>query len=76
MSAWGEDAHYYSVPCGYIGKKVILLYTSREVCIYYGYELIASPYPQQGPLPVHDPGRAPGFTPSLYHGMEPGQIYT
>ena len=28
----GEDAHYYSVPCGYIGKKVILLYTSREVC--------------------------------------------
>ncbi len=38
----GEDAHYYSVPCGYIGKKVILLYTSREVCIYYGYELIAS----------------------------------
>ena len=35
----GEDAHYYSVPCGYMGKKVILLYTSREVCIYYGYEL-------------------------------------
>ncbi|WP_374693210.1 hypothetical protein [Bacteroides fragilis] len=21
----GEDAHYYSVPCRYIGKKVILL---------------------------------------------------
>lgn len=42
MSAWGEDAHYYSVPCRYIGKKVILLYTSREVCIYYDYELIAS----------------------------------
>lgn len=37
----GEDAHYYSVPCRYIGKKVILLYT-REVYIYYGYELIAS----------------------------------
>lgn len=38
----GEDAHYYSVPCGHIGKKIILLYTSHEVCIYYGYELIAS----------------------------------
>ena len=32
---------YYSVPCGYIGKKGILLYTSREVCIYDGYELSA-----------------------------------
>ena len=38
----GEDAYYYSVPCRYIGKKVILLYSSREVCIYCGYELIAS----------------------------------
>jgi transposase len=38
----GEDAHYYSVPCRYIGKKVILSYTSRQVCIYYGYELIAT----------------------------------
>ena len=62
------------MPCRYIGKKVILSYTSRQVCIYYGYEPDCHPYPQQGPLPVHDPGRASGFTPSLYHGMEPDKF--
>lgn len=36
-----EDAHYYSVPCKHIGKKVKLLYTSRKVEIYYRYEKIA-----------------------------------
>jgi len=33
-----EDAHYYSIPCKYIGKKVKLLYTSAVVEIYYRYE--------------------------------------
>lgn len=37
----GEDAHYYSVPCKYIGKKVKMLYTSQTVEIYYRYEKIA-----------------------------------
>lgn len=36
-----EDAHYYSVPCKYIGKKVKILYTSALVEIYYRYEKIA-----------------------------------
>lgn len=36
-----EDAHYYSVPCKYIGKKVKLLYTSSLIEIYYRYEKIA-----------------------------------
>lgn len=36
-----EDAHYYSVPCKYIGKKVKLLYTSSLVEIYYRYEKLA-----------------------------------
>ena len=38
----GEDTHYYSVPYGYIGKKVKLLYTSNLVKIYYHYTMIAS----------------------------------
>jgi len=37
----GEDAHYYSVPCKYIGKKVKLLYTSSVVEVFYRYEKIA-----------------------------------
>lgn len=37
----GEDAHYYSVPCKYIGKKVKVLYTSSLVEVYYRYEKIA-----------------------------------
>ena len=36
-----EDAHYYSVPCKYIGKKVKVLYTSSLVEIYYRYEKLA-----------------------------------
>lgn len=36
-----EDAHYYSVPCKYISKKVKVLYTSTLVEIYYRYEKIA-----------------------------------
>ena len=36
-----EDAHYYSIPCKYIGKKVKLLYTSAVVEIYYRYEKLA-----------------------------------
>lgn len=37
----GEDAHYYSVPCKYISKRVKVLYTSTLVEIYYRYEKIA-----------------------------------
>lgn len=37
----GEDAHYYSVPCKYIGRKVKLLYTSSLVEIFSRYEKIA-----------------------------------
>jgi len=36
-----KDAHYYSVPYHYIGKKVKILYTSKDVEIYYLYEPIA-----------------------------------
>ena len=36
-----KDVHYYSVPYQYIGKKVKILYTSREVEVYFRYELIA-----------------------------------
>lgn len=34
----GEDAHYYSVPYKYIGKKVKVLHTSSLLEIYYRYE--------------------------------------
>ena len=37
-----QDAHYYSVPCQYIGKKVKVIYTSTEVDIYSNYTCIAS----------------------------------
>ena len=37
-----QDAHYYSVPCRYIGKKVKVIYTSTEVDIYSNYTCIAS----------------------------------
>lgn len=37
-----QDAHYYSVPCRYIGKKVKVTYTSTEVDIYSNYTCIAS----------------------------------
>ena len=36
-----EDAHYYSAPYQYIGKKVKVLYTSSKVEIYCSYEKIA-----------------------------------
>ncbi|MDQ3143193.1 MAG: IS21 family transposase [Bacteroidota bacterium] len=36
-----EDKHYYSVPYGYIGKKVKLLYTRTTVEVFYNYERIA-----------------------------------
>ena len=36
------DKHYYSVPFGYIGKKVKLVYSKNAVEVYYKYELIAS----------------------------------
>ena len=35
------ESHYYSVPCKYIGKKVNVLYTAREVEVYFRYEKIA-----------------------------------
>ncbi len=37
-----EDKHYYSVPYGYIGKKVKTMYSSTHVEIYCNYVLIAS----------------------------------
>lgn len=37
----GEDAHFYSVPYKYIGKRIKLLYTSSLVEIYSQYEKIA-----------------------------------
>jgi transposase len=36
-----KDAHYYSVPYQYIGRKVKILYAGFDVEIYYQYELIA-----------------------------------
>lgn len=37
----GEDKHYYSVPMRYIGKKVSVIYTSRDVNIFLGQERVA-----------------------------------
>jgi transposase len=36
-----EDKHYYSVPYGYIGKKIKIMYTSTQVEIFYNYILLA-----------------------------------
>jgi len=36
------DKHYYSVPFGFIGKKVKIVYSKNAVEVYYKYELIAS----------------------------------
>jgi transposase len=36
-----EDKHYYSVPYRYIGKKVLVIYTSRHVNIYFNHDRIA-----------------------------------
>jgi transposase len=38
----GADKHYYSVPFGYISKKVRVLYSKSVVEIFYKYEQIAS----------------------------------
>lgn len=37
----GADKHYYSVPYGYISKKVRVLYSKSTVEIFYKYERIA-----------------------------------
>lgn len=37
----GVDKHYYSVPYGYISKKVRVLYSKSKVEIFYRYERIA-----------------------------------
>jgi transposase len=37
----GADKHYYSVPFGYISKKVRVLYSKSIVEIFYKYECIA-----------------------------------
>ena len=37
----GEDKHYYSVPYQYIRKKVKILYSAKNVEIFYGYGRIA-----------------------------------
>ena len=36
------DKHYYSVPYGYISKKVRVLYSKSRVEVFYKYELIAA----------------------------------
>ena len=36
-----KDKHYYSVPHGYIGKKVKIIYSNTHVQIYHKYERIA-----------------------------------
>lgn len=38
----GIDKHYYSVPFGFIGKKVKLVYSKTSVEVYFRYDLIAS----------------------------------
>lgn len=37
-----SDKHYYSVPFGFIGKKVKLIYSKTNVEVYFKYDLIAS----------------------------------
>ena len=37
-----EDIHYYSVPHTYIGKRVRISYSSTDVEIFFGYDLIAA----------------------------------
>lgn len=36
------ENHYYSVPCKYIGKKVNVLYNTREIEAFFRYEKIAT----------------------------------
>jgi transposase len=35
------DKHYYSVPYRFMGRKVKMVWSSQEICIYYNYERIA-----------------------------------
>lgn len=37
----GQDWHYYSVPHQYIGKKVQVVYTARQVEVYFQHQRIA-----------------------------------
>ncbi len=37
-----KDKHYYSVPYHFIGKKVKLIWSSKELRVYYNYQCIAS----------------------------------
>lgn len=37
----GEDIHYYSVPCQYVGSKVTVVYDTDEVAVYLGMKQIA-----------------------------------
>ncbi|KAA6304994.1 hypothetical protein EZS27_043355, partial [termite gut metagenome] len=41
ISAFNEDAHYYSVPYQHIDKRVKILYTSTSVEVFCAYEKIA-----------------------------------
>jgi transposase len=36
-----DDRHYYSVPFGFIGKKVKIMYSRHSVEVFYNYERIA-----------------------------------
>lgn len=36
-----KDKHHYSVPYRFIGKKVKVVYSPKQVCIYYRHELLA-----------------------------------
>ena len=37
-----KDKHYYSVPYNFIGKKVKLIWSSKQVTAYYNYRCIAT----------------------------------
>ncbi|MEM9922056.1 MAG: hypothetical protein AAF990_28385 [Bacteroidota bacterium] len=36
-----EDKHYYSIPYRYIGSKVKMEYTQKQVSVYHNYQRIA-----------------------------------
>lgn len=44
-----EDKHYYSVPYRFIGRKVKLIWSLKQVWIYLNYECIASHERQKSP---------------------------
>jgi transposase len=43
------DKHYYSVPYGYMGKRVRLLYSKSNIQIFHRYECIASHHRVRSP---------------------------